>query len=331
MIGVILLSFWPNQMTAQQKGKSSTQSTSQSTKPAQDDDILKVNTQVVSVPFSITDKKNKYITDIKAEEISVTENGKQQEIASFIKETDLPLTFAILFDISGSQEFTLPAQKSAALHFLEKILRPEKDIASVITFRKDIEMIQGLTGNVGLLRRALTEIKFTGATGGIGGAADFAGTSLYDSIYVTSDELLAREAGRRVIILLTDGRDTTSSYSKQKAIDRSLRSEVLIYAVGIQGRGQYGGQVFSEDVDKKTLQTLCEETGGRFFYPKNESEYDQAFQQIEEDLRQQYILTYSPNNDALDGSFRTITVKLNRKEAKDLKVLCRRGYYAKKG
>jgi Ca-activated chloride channel homolog len=301
-----------------------------------DDQVLKVGAELVTVPFTITDKKNKYITDVKQEEITVVEDGKPQEIFSFTKEVDLPLTFAILIDISGSQELTIPAEKDAALRFLEKSIRVERDLASVITFRKDVEMLQGLTSNIKQIRQALNSIKFTPSTAAAGGTpplggADYVGTSLYDAIFVTADELLGREAGRRVIILLTDGRDTTSSYSRQKAIERAWRSEVLVYAIGIEGRGQYGGQIFSEDVDKKTLQTICEETGGRFFMPKNESEYDAAFRQIEEDLRQQYILSYSPSNDSLDGSFRTITVKTNRKDAKELKVLHRRGYYAKKG
>ncbi|MEW6733737.1 MAG: VWA domain-containing protein, partial [Acidobacteriota bacterium] len=266
----------------------------------------------------------------------VLEDNKPQEVFSFTRETDLPLTFALVVDISGSQELTLPAEKEAASRFLEKVIRVERDLAAVVTFRRDVEMLQGLTSNVKQIRRALDDIRFTASTASVAGTpplggADYAGTSLYDAIFVTADELLSREAGRRVIILLTDGRDTTSSYSRQKAVERALRSEVLVYAIGIEGRGQYGGQVFTEEIDKKTLQYLCEETGGRLFVPKNESEYDNAFRQIEEDLRQQYILSYTPSNDALDGSFRNITVKLNRKEAKELKVLHRRGYYAKKG
>lgn len=311
-----------------------TKTQTQASQEDQDDGVLKVSTDLVTVPLSVTDKKNRYITDLKQEDIIIMEDGKQQDVFSFTKETDLPLTFALLVDISGSQELTLPAQREAALRFLEKVIRNDKDLAAVITFRKDVEMLQSLTSNVDQIRRTLNGIRFTGSISSgnppIGGS-DFAGTSLYDAVFVTSDELLAKEAGRRVIILLTDGRDTTSAYGIKQAIDRSLRSEVLIYAIGIEGRGQYGGNVFNQDVDKKTLQTLCEETGGRLFVPKNENEYFQAFRQIEDDLRQQYILSYSPSNDSQDGKFRNITIKVNRKDSKELKVLCRRGYYAKKG
>lgn len=332
-IVLILLVIMPLELIAQvpqDKGKAQP-----AKQEEQDDDVLKVSTDLVTVPFSVTDKKNRYILDLKQEDITLSEDGKSQEVFSFTKETDLPLTFALLIDISGSQELTIPAQREAALRFLEKVIRNEKDLASVITFRKDVEMLQSLTSNVDQIRRTLNGIRFSGSTSSLGsppiGGSDFAGTSLYDAVYVTADELLAKEAGRRVVILLTDGRDTTSAYSIKNAIDRALRSEVLIYAIGIEGRGQYGGNVFNQDVDKKTLQNMCEETGGRFFLPKNENEYDQAFRQIEDDLRQQYILSYSPSNDSQDGSFRNITVKINRKDSKELKVLCRRGYYAKKG
>lgn len=326
-----LLVFIPLQLTAQTPQDKNKPPTSQS---EDEDGVLKVATELVTVPFSVTDKKNRYITDLKVEDLVIMEDGKAQEIFSFTKETDLPLTFALLLDISGSQEFTIGAQKDAALRFLEKVIRVERDLASVVTFRKDVEMLQSLTSNVNQIRRALNNVRFNASTSGYGtppiGGSDFVGTSLYDAVFVTADELLGKEAGRRVIILLTDGRDTTSTYSMKKAIERSWRSEVLIYAIGIAGRGQYGGSVFNEDVDKGTLQKMCEETGGRFFLPKNENEYDQAFRQIEDDLRQQYILSYSPTNEAQDGSFRNIAVKVTRKDSKELKVLCRRGYYAKK-
>jgi VWFA-related protein len=335
---LLILVIMPFQLIAQvpqDKAKPQTNQETPQPNKQEEDGVLKVSTDLVTVPLSVTDKKNRYITDLKQEDLLVMEDGKLQEVFSFTKETDLPLTFALLIDISGSQELTLPAQREAALKFLEKVIRNDKDLASVITFRKDVEMLQNLTSNVDQIRRTLNAIRFTGSTSSLGsppiGGSDFAGTSLYDAVYVTSDELLAKEAGRRVVILLTDGRDTTSSYGIKQAIERSLRSEVLIYAIGIEGRGQYGGNVFNQDVDKKTLQTLCEETGGRFFLPKNENEYFQAFRQIEDDLRQQYILSYSPTNDTPDGSFRNITIKINRKDSKDLKVLCRRGYYAKKG
>ncbi|MBL8148607.1 MAG: VWA domain-containing protein [Blastocatellia bacterium] len=320
-----------------QDGKQNTRTrNAQKQQDSEEGEVLKVGTELVTVPFSVTNKQNRYITDVKQEEVAVFEDGKQQELFSFTRETDLPLTFVILLDISGSQELTLPSQKEAAINFLEKVIRPEKDLAAVVTFRKDVEMLQGLTANIRQIRTALDSIRFTpgsasvSGTPPLGGSA-YAGTSLYDAIYVTTDELLAKEAGRRVIIMLTDGRDTTSSYSRQKAIERAWRSEVLVYSIGIEGRGQYGGQVFTEDVDKKTLQTICEETGGRLFLPKSESEYQNAFRQIEDDLRQQYILAYTPSNDTTDGAFRTITVKLNRKDSREVKVLHRRGYYTKKG
>lgn len=335
LILAIFLSLFLTESASMQQKQEGRPRTVEKQDTGDDDEVVKLDTELVSVPFSVTDKRNRYITDLKQEEIVLLEDGKQQEIFSFTKETDLPLTFAILLDISGSQELTLPAQKDAAYRFLEKVIRPDRDLAAIVTFRKDVEMLQGLTSNLRQLKQALNSVAFNSGVGSTAstppwGGASYAGTSLFDSIYVTTDELLEREAGRRVIIVLTDGRDTTSSYSRQKAIERAWKSEVIVYAIGIQGMGRYGGQIFTEDIDRKTLQKITEETGGRLFAPKNESEYDSAFRQIEEDLRQQYIISYSPSNEAKDGSFRNITVKIVNRDAKDLKVLHRKGYFSKK-
>jgi VWFA-related protein len=142
---------------------------------------------------------------------------------------------------------------------------------------------------------------------------------LYDSVYSVSGDLLRREAGRRVIILVTDGEDTSSSIKLRDAIERTWRSEIIVYSVGI------GGPM---GVDQGTLKKLAAETGGRAFFPRNERDLDEAYAQIDEDLRSQYILAYTPSNGAHDGSFRTIQVKV--KNHTDLTVRFRRGYFAPK-
>ncbi|MBX7222734.1 MAG: VWA domain-containing protein [Blastocatellia bacterium] len=300
-----------------------------------DDDIIKIGTELVNVPFSVTTKQNRYVNDLAKDQIQIFEDGKPEEVFSFTKESDLPLTFALLIDVSGSQELSLPAQKDAAGRFFEKVMRPEKDTAAVITFRRDTDLIQNLTANKSAVLRSLNSIRFSpgsygGGTPPVMSDPSLNGTSIYDSVFVTSDELLAKEAGRRIILLLTDGDDTTSQYKPDKAIDRALRSEVLIYAIGIPGKGRNGGYVFTTPVRKGPLEKLCEATGGRAFFPEKETDFYAAFQQIEEDLRQQFILSYTPSNATRDGSFRAINIKVqNRPDAKDLKVLSRKGYYAK--
>ncbi len=302
-----------------------------------EDAVIKIGTELVNVPFSVTNKQNRYINDLTQEQIQVSEDGKDQEIFSFSKESDLPLTFALMIDVSGSQELSLPAEKEAALKFFDKVMRPDKDIAAVITFRRDVELVQTLTGNKRALLGALNSIRFHpgsyvgGSTPPVNTDPSYNGTSIYDAVFVTSDELLSREAGRRIVVLLTDGQDTTSQYSRDKAVLCALRSEVMVYVIGIPGKGYYGsGRVFSEPVNKGAMRDLAEQTGGRAFFPEKESDFYSAFQQIEEDIRQQFSVSYSPSNSNRDGSFREIKISIKgRPDSKDLKVLSRKGYYAK--
>jgi VWFA-related protein len=147
------------------------------------------------------------------------------------------------------------------------------------------------------------------------------GTSIFDSVIAASADLLAREAGRKTIILFTDGYDTTSLTDRSEAIEESLRAEVVVYAIGI-GDPNVGG------VDRKALEKLCEPTGGRAFIPKDVEDLDQAFGQLERELRQQYLVAYEPANIAADGKFRKIEVRIANR--KDMRVRHRRGYYASK-
>ncbi|MGQ9898096.1 MAG: VWA domain-containing protein [Acidobacteriota bacterium] len=299
------------------------------------EDTLRIQTQLVTVPFAVVDKRNRYINDLTAQDVEVLENGKPQEIFSFTREQDLPLTFALVFDISGSQQYSIAEQRMAAKAFLRQTLRPEKDLAGVVTFRRDIEVRQKLTANLAALERAVDDVRFESGRYVYGGSPpldpSITGTSLYDTVYVVSGEMLPREAGRRVIILLTDGEDTTSRYKLNDAIDMALRSDVQVYAIGIPGGVPNGfGGVTITGLDRRTLERLCEETGGRAFFPRSPADYAATFQQIETDLRQQYILTYIPSDATRDGSFRAITIKvLHPGGAKGWRIFTRKGYYAK--
>lgn len=301
------------------------------------DDGIRIETQLVSVPFTATDKRNRYINDLAKESIQVFEDGKQQEIFSFVRESDLPLTFAILFDVSGSQQYSIPQQREAASLFFQRIMRADKDLAAIVTFRRDIEVRQRLTSNVRSITRALDDIRFEeGSAQSRGGTPPVVldpgvtGTSLFDAVYVTADEMLSREAGRRVIIVLTDGEDTTSQYKRDQASDMALRTEAQVYVIGIPPAAPngYGGFNYGT-VNRGDMTRMCEATGGRAFFPQRESDYVAAFHQIEEDLRQQYIVSYSPENTSRDGKFRSISIKVTRPDGKDLRVLTRKGYYAK--
>lgn len=297
-------------------------------KPAeeQEEQVLKLGTQLVTVPFNVTDKKNRYINDLAKGDIEIFEDNKPQQLFSFERQTDLPITIAMLIDISGSQQYTLGEEISAGKTFFRRVLRPKKDLAAVVTFEHESVLEQNLTSDIDKLMRALDGVRIPaesvtvrrGGTPPINNSG-VGSTALYDSVYSVSSDLLRREAGRRVIILVTDGEDTASSIKLREAIERTWRSEIIVYSVGI------GGPM---GVDQGTLRKIASETGGRAFFPRNERDLDEAYAQIDEDLRSQYILAYTPTNGARDGSFRTIQVKV--KNHTDLNVRFRRGYFAPK-
>lgn len=298
----------------------------------QDDQIIKLGTQLVNVLFSVSDKQNRYIPDLKQEDIEVLENGQPQQIFTFKREFDLPLTMAILVDVSGSEQYTLPLLKDAGGRFVESVVRTGKDTVGVVKFEGEATVMQELTSNPSRVRQSLEKIAYTapppvsvygGSTPPINSGSRQGGTSMYDAIVATASDMLAREPGRKTIILVTDGVDTTSRMKMGDAIDEALKAEVVIYAIGIADPG-FGG------VDTGGLRKICESTGGRLVVPKNNRELDQAFTQLEQDLRQQYLLAFEPKNEANDGSFRKLEVKLKNRE-KDFKVRHRKGYYAPKG
>lgn len=293
---------------------------------SQDEQVLKLGTQLVTVPFNVTDKKNRYINDLSKDDVEVLEDSKGQQVFSFERQTDLPITIAMLIDISGSQEYTLPEEVATGKTFFRRVLRPKKDLAAVVTFEHESVLVQDLTSDIDKLFRALDEVRVPaqsmtmrrGGTPPINNSG-VGSTAMFDSVYSVSSELLRREAGRRVIILVTDGQDTSSSIKMREAIERTWRSEIIVYSIGI------GGPM---GVDSGTLKKIAAETGGRAFFPKNSTDLDTAYAQIDEDLRSQYILAYTPANSTKDGSFRTIQVKV--KNHGDLTVRHRRGYFAPK-
>jgi Ca-activated chloride channel family protein len=308
---------------AQQKGKS------QEGRPQSQEDpatAIRLDTQLVNVLFSAADKQNRYVNDLTASDVKVLEDGKPQEIFTFKRETDLPLTMAILVDVSYSVAPVLPQLTDAGARFVNSIIRPNKDKAAVIEFDGEATLVRDLTANAALLRRGLAEIARNAPppqtrrlpppiiTGSLKG-----GTSIFDSVIATADDLLAKEVGRKTIILFTDGRDTTSFTDRIEAIEEALRAEVVVYAIGI-------GDPEVDGVDRKALERLCEPTGGRAFVPKYVEDLDEAFQQLERELRQQYLVAYEPANAAADGKFRKIEVRISNR--KDIRVRHRRGYYA---
>lgn len=292
------------------------------------DEAVRLGTDLVNVLFTAVDRNNRVISDIRQDEIVILEDGRPQQVFTFKRETTLPINIAILMDLSGSQEYTFPQEKIAAGEFLRSILRPGRDSAAILTFQDDVELVQGLSSRMESLNRAFDEIQYSRRLGAV--STRHQATALYDAIYITADEVLARDeirrgsadeqVTRRAIILLTDGVDNASSRKLEEAIDRAWRAGVIIYSIGIGDRFRFEG--VREDV----LRRLGEETGGRAYFPRGADDLLQDFRQIEVEMRSQYLVAYSPSNSMHDGRFRRVEVRVNARP--EARIIHRRGYYA---
>src|SRR5689334_17681404 len=217
--------------------------------PQDSDEVIRVDTNLTNIFFTAADKNKRFISDLKAEDIRVLEDGQQQEIFTFQTNIDLPLSLAILIDTSQSEERTLPDEKEAARAFLENVLRPNKDEAAIVSFTGETTLEQGFSGNIDRLRRAIDRVEFIPPSGYIGGGVVVNGTppisgtnqaiagstAIWDAVYATSEELIGASAEhtRRAIILLTDGDDTSSRLKMDEAITSAQKADALIYAIGI--------------------------------------------------------------------------------------------------
>lgn len=305
-----------------------------------DDDVERIETDLTNVLFTAVDKSRRFVTTLRQEDIRVVEDGVEQKVTTFQRETDRPLSLAILIDCSASQERTLPEEKSAAQRFVDTVIRAAKDEVAVLTFTGDATLEQGLTGSAVRVRRAIDRVEFVPPSGYIGGGvlvgtppisgdnqARAGSTAIWDAVWVTSREVLneSSDKTRRAIILLTDGVDTSSRLKLQEAVDSALKADAIIYAIGI-------GDSFSfEGVDEGSLRKITERTGGRAYFPRNEDDLRSAFAQIQEDLRSQYLIAYSPSNKTKDGSFRKVQIDVVNSELKkqQLRLTYRQGYFAR--
>src|SRR5437867_1654245 len=224
-------------------------------------DTLKVAVDLVNVQFSVTDRHGRFVSGLTAKDFKVEEDGRRQEIRNFARENELPLTLALLIDTSPSVSPVLDEEKTTASSFLESILR-EKDLALVMGFDREVTLLQDYTDNLRLLKRSIDDLE-------VGG-----GTSVYDAVYLASQEKLKDEAGRKAIILISDGEDTTSKTKLTEALVAAHRSNAVIYAIsnalpgGLFGRGRPGlGGFVGGSI--RTLRKFSEETGGSTFVVDN--------------------------------------------------------------
>jgi len=268
---------------------------------------LKVETNLVNVPSTVTDRKGRLVPNLTKDDFIIEEDGKRQEIAKFAKENELPLTLAILMDTSRSVLPVLPEEKETAIAFINSILT-QKDLAMVVKFDRYAKMIQSFTESKRRMADALDSVGRTGD-----------GTALYDAVVLAARDNLSEESGRKAMILLTDGKDEGSSHRIKDAIFAAQQSDAVIYAISnVPDRGPYGGG------DPGTLKSLALETGGVAYFIKRTGEMKDIFDQIEDELRSQYSIAYKSTNTKRDGKFRTI--KVTARDA-SLTVRTLKGYF----
>jgi VWFA-related protein len=315
----------------------------------QDDDVVRVETDLTNLFFTATNKQRAFITTLREEDLRLTEDGVPQKIVTFQRETDRPLSIAFLIDVSRSEERRLPEEKAAVRAFIETIIQSKKDQAAIIPFTGLAFLEQGLTRDVLSIYRALERVEvaapaYLGSGRALSGIASGPGmkatppegsTAIWDAIALTASEVLSQDQvqkgqgglpnqRRRAIILLTDGMDSTSRLLKSEAINRALEAEAVIYAIGI-GDSKYGG------VDRDALNDVVAGTGGRAFFPKRETDLRAAFADIEQELRTQYLIAYTPTNKTRDGGYRQMRIEITNPELQkeQVKLRHRPGYFAK--
>jgi VWFA-related protein len=287
---------------------------------------INVNVNLVDLFFSARDKDG-FITNLAKSDCAIAEDKVPQTIKNFTQEKNLPLTIGILLDTSGSQMNVLPLEKDSGATFLRNVLTP-KDEAFLISFDININLLADYTNRASDIKRAMDKATInTGATyGSVTGNAEPRGTLLFDAVYAAANEKLNQEAGRKVLILLTDGGDQGSQETLKTATEAAQKANAIVYVILIADHGFYGGGGFNlADSGARDMDRLASDTGGRVINVGNNGrKLEDAFQQIQDELRTQYLASYTPTNAKADGTYR----KLDLTCGKNLKVQTRKGYYA---
>src|SRR5437588_903917 len=289
--------------------------------PAQDvppdNPSIKVDVDVVNILCTVHDQRGALVTDLKQEDFMVFENGKPQQIRYFARETNLPLTLALLLDVSGSVSRFVELEKNTAARFLEAVLRPD-DQALLMGFSSTIILWQDLTPSGPRLNAALQRLHSIPFKGLPAEGQPVPLTLLYDAVQAAANEKLKNVAGRKAMVIISDGLDNGSRIKQEAAIAAVQATNTVVYSICYEsGQGGLFGCAY--------LKNLSEPTGGRMFQVGKKQSLKEIFQIIQDEMRSQYALGFVPSNRAHDGKFRKLDVRV---APKGLKVQTRRGYYA---
>jgi VWFA-related protein len=320
---------------------------------------ISVNVKVVNVLATVRNKHGEIVRNLTKDDFVLEEDDRPQTIRYFTRETDLPLTLGLLVDTSMSQRRVLEQERSASSTFLDQVLRVDKDMAFVIHFDREVELLQDLTSSrqklesaVGLLQTRRPSQQGASNSpdsypGSRPGAARGGGTLLYDAVYLASNELMRKQQGRKAVIVLSDGVDRGSKETLASAVEAAQRADTLVYSIlfvdeqgygggfggrGMGGMGRRGGwpgrypQQTRPD-GKKILERISKETGGRLFEVSKKQPIEQIYDRIQEELRNQYNLGYTPDPADVGAGYHKIRLMTKQK---DLIVQARDGYYAER-
>ena len=325
---------------------------------SQQQPTIAVDVRVVNVFATVRDKHGAIVPNLTKDDFTLEEDGRPQTIRYFTRETDLPLTLGLLVDTSMSQRRVLDQERSASSTFLDQVLRPNKDLAFVIHFDREVELLQDLTSSRQKLLSALELLQTPQFTRNVGSNSPTSspgsyhrggGTLLYDAVYLASNEMMKKQQGRKALVVLSDGVDTGSQETLAKAIEAAQRADTLVYSIlfaddqaytnwggfggyGGGGMGRHGGgrgrypQQARPD-GKKILERISKQTGGRLFEVSQKQPVEQTYDQIQQELRNQYSLGYTPDRTAAGAGYHTIRVTTKHK---DEVVQARDGYYAER-
>ena len=288
---------------------------------------------LVDVLFTVLNRRNKLVPELEKADFKIWDDKSPQEIRYFSKQTDLPLRIGMLMDTSNSIRDRIKFEQDASVNFLYSVLRRNKDEAFVMTFDDEPQIIQAFSSDTGALRDQITRTRAGG------------GTAIYDAIYEACEKQLSHpprppgdqpDVVRRVMILISDGEDNLSTHTRADAIEMAQRTSVVIYSISTSTQwvslsqtdpGKTADRKFHLTEGDKILQELAEETGGRAFFPYHVDDLDQSFQDIGDELRNQYSIAYLPTNYILDGRYHRIRIEVP--EHKGYQVRARRGYFAR--
>ncbi|HEY7338036.1 MAG TPA: VWA domain-containing protein [Bryobacteraceae bacterium] len=276
-----------------------------------DQNPIRFDVTRVSLLFTVQDKKGRFITDLTKEEFEITENKKPQTISEFSAESDLPLRLAILIDTSNSIRERFKFQQEAATSFIETVVRHGRDRAMLVSFDTSAELVSDLTDDTQKLTASVRDLRPGG------------GTSLYDAIFFSCRDKLMKEQPpekfRRAMVILSDGEDNQSHWTRDQALEMAQKADVVIYTISTN--------ISHIDTDgDKILRYFAQETGGQAFFPFKATDLAQSFENIANELRHQYIALYRPVPLKADGLYHNIEIKVRNR--KDLVVRARHGYYA---